>query len=236
MQRKRLNLRDTVVEALAGRIITGAYATGAALPHESKLLEEFEVSRTCLREALQLLSGKGLIMSRPRIGTVVRERIDWNFLDADMLRWRRQVIAPKTHLNELFAMRRIVEPEAAALAAQYANGAQIDQIRKAYDAMGGLSDHYPDEAIEADVTFHRLVLTASGNALFSGLGACIEESLRESIKLTSRPGIESEDTRLLHGAVIDAIERRDSEEARRKSHELLDITLASLRDAGYEPQ
>lgn len=236
MQRKRLNLRDTVVEALAVRIITGTYGTGTPLPHESKLLEEFEVSRTCLREALQLLSGKGLIVSRPRIGTVVRERIDWNFLDADMLRWRRQVIAPTTHLNELFAMRRIVEPEAAALAAQFASESQMTQIRDAYNAMGGISDHYPDEAIEADVTFHRLILTASGNALFSGLGACIEESLRASIKLTSQPGIETEDSRLLHGAVIDAIEQRDGNEARNRSHELLDVTLDSLRRAGYGPQ
>lgn len=231
-----MNLRDTVVEALAGRIITGAYAAGTALPHETHLLEEFAVSRTCLREALQLLSGKGLIISRPRIGTVVREQIDWNFLDADMLRWRRQVIPRQTHLNELFAMRRIVEPEAAALAAQCASGTQLIQIRDAYSAMGSTSDHYPDEAIEADVIFHRLILTASGNALFSGLGACIEESLRASIKITSQPGIEAGNSRMLHGAVIDAIEGRDSEKARRRSHELLDVTLQSLRNAGYGPK
>ncbi|WP_282605752.1 FadR/GntR family transcriptional regulator [Pelagibius sp. Alg239-R121] len=233
MQRRRLNLRDTVVEALAVRIITGTYATGTALPHETSLLEEFAVSRTCLREALQLLSGKGLIVSRPRIGTVVRERIDWNFLDADMLRWRREVIPPQTYLSELFAMRRIVEPEAAALAAERASTTQIEQIRNAFEAMGGRSDHYSDDAIEGDVTFHRLILTASGNALFSGFGACIEESLRASIKLTSRPNIEAPDSRELHGEVIEAIERGDRESARRRSHQLLDATLSSLRKAGF---
>ncbi len=236
IQRKRLNLRDTVVEALAVRIITGTYVPGTALPHETSLLEEFAVSRTCLREALQLLSGKGLIISRPRIGTVVRDRIDWNFLDADMLRWRRQVIPPQTYLNELFAMRRLVEPEAAALAAERATSEQKAQIRSAFEAMGARSDHYSNEAIEGDVTFHRLILTASGNALFSGVGACIEESLRASIKLTSQPTIEAPDSRVLHGEVIDAIERRDSEGARSKSHKLLDITLQSLIDAGYAPK
>lgn len=234
-QRKRLNLRDTVVETLAVRIITGTYVPGTALPHETNLLDEFAVSRTCLREALQLLSGKGLIVSRPRIGTVVRDQIDWNFLDADMLRWRRQVIAPQTYLNELFAMRRLVEPEAAALAAERATKEQMAQIRGAYEAMGDRSHHYSDDAIEGDVKFHRLILTASGNALFSGVGACIEESLRASIRLTSQPTVEAPDSRLLHGEVIDAIERRDGEAARHTSHKLLDVTLQSLKDSGYAP-
>lgn len=233
IQRKRLNLRDTVVEALALRIITGTYVTGAALPHETSLLDEFAVSRTCLREALQLLSGKGLIVSRPRIGTVVRDQIDWNFLDADMLRWRRQVIPPQIYLNELFAMRRLVEPEAAAMAAERATTAQMAQIRRAFEAMGARSHQYSDDAIEGDVTFHRLILTASGNALFSGVGACIEESLRASIKLTSQPTIEAPESRVLHGAVIEAIEQRDSEAARSTSNKLLDVTFQSLRDAGY---
>jgi DNA-binding FadR family transcriptional regulator len=235
MPRKRLNLRDTVVEALALRILTGTYAAGTALPHESALLEEFAVSRTCLREALQLLTGKGLIVSRPRIGTVVREQIDWNFLDADMLRWRRQVAPPQTYLSELFAMRRIVEPEAAALAAERATPEQIQQMRDAYAAMDDAGLHHSKSAIDGDVTFHRLILTASGNALFSGFGACIEESLRASINVTSHPDVIAPSTQALHGEVLEAIERGDGKGARDKVHRLLDLTLQSLRNAGYLP-
>src|SRR5690606_6286687 len=85
----RLRPKMKVAEALAGRILRGEYEPGKPIPAEGLLLAEFGVSRTCMREALQVLGAKGLVFSRPRVGTVVAAPIYWNFLDADVLRWRQ---------------------------------------------------------------------------------------------------------------------------------------------------
>lgn len=84
-----------VAQALAERILRGDYKPGKPIPAEGLLLSEFGVSRTCMREALQVLGAKGLVFSRPRLGTVVTTSIHWNFLDADVLRWRQSIVDRK---------------------------------------------------------------------------------------------------------------------------------------------
>src|SRR5689334_18227677 len=103
--------KSAVAEALMLRILGGGYPPARPLPNEGVLLAEFGVSRTCLREALQMLGAKGLVRSRPKLGTFVREPHDWNFLDADILRLRQRVVSKPVFLRELFAVRRMVEPE-----------------------------------------------------------------------------------------------------------------------------
>ena len=80
-------------------------------------MERFGVSRTVLREALRTLTSKGLIESRPKIGTRVRPRDAWNLLDADVLEWYSRVAKPLQFALKLQEMREMIEPYAAALAA-----------------------------------------------------------------------------------------------------------------------
>lgn len=228
---RRTNLRDVVADKLALRILKGVYPEGGSLPPEAALLEEFDISRTCLREALQVISSKGLIVSRPKRGTMVRPSLDWNFLDADMLGWRQQVVARGPFLKELIEVRGIVEPEAAALAAVNASEAAIGDMRKAMAEMGADKGVRTDAAIEADVRLHRLILSASGNALLSGLGACIEEALRASIAITSQPHLESPLALAEHEAVVQAIADRKPEAARKAMQRLIKTTDATLDKA-----
>lgn len=222
-----------VAEALALRILGGEYPPGRPLPNETALLSEFGVSRTCLREALQMLSAKGLVRSRPKLGTFVRDEHDWNFLDADILRLRQKVVPRPVFLRELFAVRRMVEPESAALSAIHATPAMLARLQAAIQAMARGGGARTEETIEADVTFHRLLLAASGNALLSGLGACIEEALRGSIEISSHPDVGSPFALDKHVAVFEAVRNRNPFAARKAMIAVLNMTAQSLEQAGY---
>ena len=225
--------KAAVAEALSLRILGGSYAPARPLPNEGALLAEFGVSRTCLREALQMLGAKGLVRSRPKLGTFVREPHDWNFLDADILRLRQRVVPKPVFLRELFAVRRMVEPETAALSAVNATPAMLAKMQIAVLDMAGRSGAYSEELTEADVAFHRLLLAASGNALLSGLGACIEEALRASISVTSHPDVGSRFALDKHLAVFEAVCDGNAGAARNNMIALLDMTEEVLERAKY---
>jgi DNA-binding FadR family transcriptional regulator len=222
-----------VAEALALRILGGQYPAGKPLPHEASLLGEFGVSRTCLREALQMLAAKGLVRSRPKLGTFVRESLHWNFLDADILRWRQRIVSRPVFLRELVQVRRMVEPETAALAAGNADPAMLAEMQAALAEMARGNGERTDATTEADVAFHRLLLAASGNALLSGLGACIEEALRASISISSHPDVAVPFALDQHVAVFEAVRDGNAAAARKRMVALLDLTSQSLERARY---
>ena len=225
--------KSMVAEALALRILGGNYSPAKPLPNEMALLSEFGVSRTCLREALQMLGAKGLVRSRPKLGTFVREPHDWNYLDADILRLRQRVVPKPVFLRELFAVRRMVEPETAALSAVNATPAMLAKMQIAVLDMARFSGARNEELTEADVAFHRLLLAASGNALLSGLGACIEEALRASISITSHPDVGSRFALDKHLAVFEAVCDGNAGAARNNMSALLDMTEEVLERAKY---
>lgn len=230
-------LKAKVAETLALRILRKDYQAGAPIPHETDLLKEFGVSRTCLREALQMLSAKGLVYSRPRVGTVVNNPLHWNFLDADMLRWRQQTVSREVFLRELFAVRRMIEPETAALAAQNIGPEMLADLQEAVIGMARGNGERTEETVQADVAFHRLLLAASGNPLLSGLGATIEEALRASIAVTSHPEVGSRFALDKHIAVFEAVRHGNAAAARKAMTALLDITEEVLdRTSFSEPQ
>ncbi len=88
------DLHGRVAYELGTAILRGDFLPQAPLPREAELMERFGVSRTVLREALRTLTSKGLIESRPKVGTRVRTREAWNLLDGDMLEWYSRVAAP----------------------------------------------------------------------------------------------------------------------------------------------
>ena len=121
----------------------------------------FSVSRTALREAYSILSAKGLIVARPKIGTRVRPKAEWNLLDPEVLAWHLAA-TPSEHLvDELFALRQMVEPPAAAMAASAPSRDTVGRIADAYGRMERLKVGAGD-LIGADLDFHMAILEASG--------------------------------------------------------------------------
>ncbi|WP_250518371.1 FadR/GntR family transcriptional regulator [Caballeronia sp. ATUFL_M1_KS5A] len=206
-------MRDQLVEVLGRGIVNGELRPGDILPGEAELLERYSVSRTVLREAMQVLSAKGMIDSRQRRGTTVRPRADWSQLDQTLLEWHGTSDVADSALQQLMEVRRIVEPPAAALAAERADQAQRQRIAAAYAEMER-SRGKVEEFMTADLEFHTSILEASGNQFLLPIAQAIRTTLTASLKITNpRPDENHRVSLPLHKAILDAILKRDAQAA-----------------------
>ena len=110
-------IAQSALDRIGSEIVTGGRPPGARLPSEAELSQLLGISRPSLREALRALSSKGLIDTRTRSGTVVREKEHWDILDPDVLRWCEAAPPDLAFLLDLLEVRVMFEPVAARLAA-----------------------------------------------------------------------------------------------------------------------
>lgn len=126
---------EALAAALAARILSDIWPEGMKLPADDHISDEFGVSRTVIREAYRLLSGKGLLHARPRLGTHVAPRHDWSFIDADMLHWLEESGLIEHYLPDMMDIRLALEPSLAALAAARADEAANQDLQNALRAL-----------------------------------------------------------------------------------------------------
>jgi len=212
------SLHGQVAHQIGQRILRGDLLPGESLPNEAHLSEEMNVSRTALREAIKVLAAKGLLESRPKTGTRVRTRDNWNMLDPDVLAWLFATGTNAAASEMLFEIREIFEPSAAALAASRASKKQIADLRSAYEAMEAAGDDIK-ASVPADLRFHQLLLASTGNELLISLGSMIETALAANFKASS--------SRVMialpkHKAVLEAIATGDATGAQAAVVDLLD--------------
>lgn len=216
----RRSLHGQIAHELGLRLVRGDYPPGSLMPTEENFCVELGVSRTALREAFKVLSAKGMLEPRPKRGTLVKPRSKWNMLDPDLLSWCFSAGPSISHVRHLYEFRAIIEPAAAAMAADRATDEQVVHIGKAFDAMA-TAETGTDESIKADLLFHQAILEASGNDLLIPLGFVIESALSQSIKLShSREGAR-ENSIPLHEEVFRAIKTRRPQAAREAMNILL---------------
>ena len=223
------SLSDTVARAIGRRIVSGLYKPGGTLPTAPRIQQEFGVSRTAVREAIRLLSAKGLTTSRPKIGTRIRPRSDWNMLDSDVLRWQVDEKPSEEFIHSLFEMREIIEPAAASRAAERASDEEIATLGIAMDGIQNGARGSPAQ-IKADIDFHMTILEASKNPMLRSVGAMIESALSLSFSLGWRTAM-AEDAVLQHRAVYEAIRQRQGEEAFLAMRRLLRNSKGNVFDA-----
>nr|WP_118180953.1 FadR/GntR family transcriptional regulator [Paraburkholderia phosphatilytica] len=216
------DLHGRVAYELGTAILRGDYAPDAILPREAELMDAFGVSRTVLREALRTLTSKGLIESRPRVGTRVRPRHAWNLLDVDVLDWYARVAPPVAFALKLQEMREMIEPYAAALAAQSHDDDALAKIGAAHAEM--VAARHVDEWVRADLRFHLSVLAACSNELLIPLGTLIERTLEAQLRLNARRADVFNASLAEHTAVYDAIRLRNAQAAREAMEVLLGVT------------
>lgn len=152
-------LASELADVLRGRILSGELDTGAQVPTEAALSDEFGVSRTVVREALQHLRASGLVESFQGRGTFVlavpKERTGGPL---DGVHSRAEIV-------ELIDFRIGLETEAAALAAARHTPAQLAGVQRALEAFAALGGQ-PARIVEADFAFHRSVAQASNNRFY----------------------------------------------------------------------
>jgi DNA-binding FadR family transcriptional regulator len=211
-------------------VLRGELPAGSVLPNEEALSAQLAVSRTALREAIKVLAAKGLIASRPKTGTRVRPRADWNFLDPDVLAWRLSTGDIDGYVKELFELRRVIEPAAAALAAQRAKTADTARMERAYRGMEAAGDD-GEKFEEPDRQFHQAVLRMTGNEMIGSLAALIETALLMSFRLSNDNPRGQRHSLPLHRAVLTAIQRQHPEHARKAMERLLVQSERDVRQA-----
>lgn len=212
-------IHGDTVDTIGRQIVAGQYQPGQLL-HIDALGDELQISRTAIREAIKVLTAKGMVESRPKRGTVVQERSRWNLLDPDLIVWQHDGNPTPAFLRDLAEVRFIVEPAAARLAAQRRDDDDVARIRAALEAMAAAHGS-GEEAVAADLAFHRALLLAAKNELLAQMEMVIEAGLRVRDQLV-HSGSSWVDPVPEHRAVADAVVAGDPDGAARAMHTLLE--------------
>ncbi|WP_199560077.1 FadR/GntR family transcriptional regulator [Sphingomonas psychrotolerans] len=211
LSERAISSHDQVARALGMEILAGKHLVGSNLPNEADLLARFQISRTVLREVLKTLSAKGLLAAKARVGTRVTHPVHWNLFDAEVLSWKVAIGLDDDFRRDMAEIRRLIEPRAAALAAERRAEDAIAAIRTALDRMR-IVDQEAVRFAQADLDFHLAIGAASGNLLMRSIASVIETALAASfspIAPREHPELHAE-TVAKHEAILDAIVAGDA--------------------------
>jgi DNA-binding FadR family transcriptional regulator len=216
------NLTYGMLDSLGRAIVTGRYER-EAFPTEAELAKQHGVSRSVTREAVKMLTAKGLLSARPRQGTVVQPSTRWNLFDTDVLRWLLERQFSVDLLRQFNQLRVAIEPEAAALAARLANAEDLARISAGLARMEA-AERGEDDTLEADIAFHVAILRASENPFYAQFREMVGTALRTSIRFTNRMKGRTANV-ADHAAVRDAIAAHDPDAARAAMRALIGDVL-----------
>ena len=229
------NLTYSIVQDLGIAIVTGVYAGPKGFPVESELCKHYGASRSVLREAVKMLTAKGLLAARPRQGTWIEPEARWNLLDPDVLRWLLERKFSLGLLIEFTQIRLAVEPAAAALAAKVGTPEDKRRIDAAIGRMIAASNG-DDDPLDSDIAFHVAVLTASGNRFYFQLRELIETAQRFSIRRTNDYKGVALASVMDHKRIADAIGAGQADVAATNMRALIQEALDLMRGAGQQPE
>jgi len=221
------NLTYGLLDNLGRAIVTGQF-DNAVFPTEAELAKQHGVSRSVTREAVKMLTAKGLLSARPRQGTTIQPTSSWNLFDTDVLRWMLERQLSVDLLRQFNELRVAVEPEAAALAAQVAGEDDIKRIDDGLQRMQAAEDGL-DDPLESDIAFHVAVLRASKNPFYIQLRDVVSTALRTSIRFTNRIKGRTADV-TEHAKVRDAIASQDPDAARIAMRRIIGDVLVLIED------
>jgi len=222
-------------EEIGRRIVSGQFQPGTVLPTTDVLAAEFSLSRLAIRESMRTLAGKGLISARPRRGTVVRPRAEWNRFDPDVLRWHSHESPNAAYIRSVFEIRRLIEPPAAALTAGRATQETIAAIEVAFQRMAE-SDPTSPESIAADVAFHSAILSGTGNDFIAAFTPVMAAALSSTFRIQRDVAHDREHFIPSHKLILDAIKSGDADATREAYIKLLktaeDDAITGLQKRG----
>lgn len=210
------HLSSLVMDDLGLKIVSGSWSPGYIIDVDA-LESELGVSRTVVREAIKVLTSKGLIAARPKFGTYVRDRLEWNLLDADVMSWRDTERPDPDLIKDLNEMRRILEPAAARLAAHRRTPDEIDAIQA---ALAGMESADVDRHVQSDLLFHRTLLAATHNELLGRLEVVLKMAMTIRDRLAFGAP-HADEFMQLHTAVATAVRQGNPDAAEQAMNALL---------------
>jgi DNA-binding FadR family transcriptional regulator len=223
-------LHGAIAHRLGTAILSGEYAPGDILSGEVAFSEALNVSRSAYREAVQVLTAKGLVESRPKAGTRVLPRNRWNLLDPDVLAWAFSGNPDIQFVRSLFELRAVVEPAAAAFAARRRDHADLKAMKDALTAMRR-NTLATEAGRAADRDFHDAILRATRNDALIVLSASIGAAVSWTTQFKQRSRALPRNPIPDHVRVYDAIAARDPDAASAAMRELVDLALEDTSSA-----
>lgn len=201
----RTPLAEQAADLLLDRIREGEWPLGSKLPGENTLGPQLGVGRSTVREAIRRLAGQGVLATRQGAGVFVASLDiveDWG------------AVLKKADIDSVIEARIAIEVEAAALAAERRSPAELRAIRRAADKRDTQRTEI-DAHVDADIAFHRSIVTASHNPiiidLFDSFTPRSRQAMIDLLRLRGEFG--SDDDQLAHASILDAIADRDGQTA-----------------------
>jgi len=225
---RTLRIHQSLARQLGRAILSGEYKPGDSLDGEIEHSLALGVSRTAYREAIRILTAKGLLGSRPKAGTHVTPRHRWNLLDPDLLAWMFMGEPDQAFIRDLFELRGIIEPAAAALAAERRSASQLAAMQEALSDMSRLG-LAAVEGQAADRQFHRLILEATGNEALISLAGSVGAAVQWTTHFKQRARKAPRDPVPEHEALYVAIAERDPLRSREAMVLLVQLALEDMR-------
>jgi GntR family transcriptional repressor for pyruvate dehydrogenase complex len=225
-------IADVVARDLEQRILEGSLKPGDRLPSERTLALELNISRPSLREAIQKLANKGLLVTKHGGGTVVTNRLQASFSDP----WLDMLQSHPLLQTDMLEFRHMLEGEAAKLAAERATDVDLARIDAAYAALERAYDSDDMTAcIDTDVAFHQAIADASHNSLIGHLWASLMRVIHGHVSdnlvhLHATPR-QWDQLRTQHKAIWESVRGQSSEDAMRASREHINFVRHSMEEA-----
>lgn len=222
-------LSDQVAEQLSGEIRQGRLAPGDKLPTEARLAEQFEVSRTVVREAVSRLKSLGLVDSRQGSGVFVSARPPFA-----PLHFETRHAASQEAVIQMVEVRRALEAEVAALAAERRSTSDLRAIEQAVKALDQAVQSGGDGVAE-DVNFHRAIAEATRNPFLIQTLQYLSQFLHGATQVTraneARRGDFAAAVRTEHQAILQAIQDSNPEQARQAATAHMGNAIRRIRSA-----
>ena len=233
-------LHTGAMRVLIGEIASGHYPEGELLPREVDLAQRFDVSRNVARECIRGLEERGLVSVRHGRGARVRPEHEWDRFDQDVLAALLGGPRAADVIAEYLECRRILEVEAAGLAAERADEDAVARLGEAFGAMrltaeGAKSNPAGEQLYrEADVAFHRAVVQAAGNPVLGRMTEPIHRALSATFGTLARPRMRFERGLPEHERILNAVRGGDPSEAREAMRAHLLTVERYLREYGEQ--
>jgi len=226
LQRSETGLSDQLVEKLGLEIASGKITEGTVLT-STHLEALYGISRTVVREALQILHNLGLTRARTKLGTVVLNRREWNLLDSNVIHWCQVAGDANALMSDFSEVRYMYELRAARLAARKRGTSDLTRLNA---SLKNMRDAFFEEGPEsqklhvAHLDFHNIILEATQNEFMARLSILFTPMLRLRFEIVNAQ-IKIDGTFLLrHKTLVDAITESDEDGAEKAMSTLLDIS------------
>lgn len=223
-------LHQAVVEAIGQAIANEQLECGHIVLLDD-VIQQLTVSRTVAREAVRILETLGMVAVTRRVGTIVQPRSQWNVMDPRVVRWRMSGPHQAEELDQLMQLRAGIEPIAARLCAMVADetvGTRLQQLADTMLALGEQGLGVSPEFLAADLEFHRLVVTGSGNAHMAAFSDALETLLVERNRLGLLGDYPDPRAMSAHASMAQAISQGRPADAEASSRALVDVVHSEV--------